>query len=98
LWRRVAPKWCRSDTRTPFFEEDKDGKGNYEGSVRRFRMDLPDEVDAAAGGGGGAGGAGKQSSSRPASANLNFKSKFKAPTIKGRLRQQQQHSGRTGDR
>jgi hypothetical protein len=27
----------------PFFEEGKNGKGNYEGSVRRFRMDLPDE-------------------------------------------------------
>lgn len=41
-WRRVAPKWCQlQDKRTPFFEE-KDGKANYEGSVRRFRMDLPD--------------------------------------------------------
>ncbi|THC91854.1 hypothetical protein EYZ11_008676 [Aspergillus tanneri] len=44
FWRRVAPRWCQSrDNRTPFFEEGKDGKGNYEGSVRRFRMDLPDE-------------------------------------------------------
>ncbi|KAE8413189.1 hypothetical protein BDV36DRAFT_39303 [Aspergillus pseudocaelatus] len=43
FWRRVAPKWCQfGHDRTPFFEE-KDGKGNYEGSVRRFRMDLPDE-------------------------------------------------------
>ncbi|KAE8149469.1 hypothetical protein BDV25DRAFT_2180 [Aspergillus avenaceus] len=43
FWRRVAPKWCQSrQDRTPFFEE-KDGKGNYEGSVRRFRMDLPDD-------------------------------------------------------
>ncbi|KAE8353051.1 hypothetical protein BDV28DRAFT_133921 [Aspergillus coremiiformis] len=45
FWRRVAPKWCQfGHDRTPFFEE-KDGKGNYEGSVRRFRMDLPDEPD-----------------------------------------------------
>ena len=42
-WRHVAPKCCRlRDKRTPFFEE-KGGKANYEGSVRRFRMDLPDE-------------------------------------------------------
>ncbi|RDW90481.1 uncharacterized protein DSM5745_02256 [Aspergillus mulundensis] len=44
LWRRVAPRWCQfGDKRVPFFEEGKDGKANYEGSVRRFRMDLPDE-------------------------------------------------------
>ncbi|KAL5335963.1 hypothetical protein BJX70DRAFT_305728 [Aspergillus crustosus] len=44
FWRRVAPRWCQfGDTRVPFFEEGKDGKANYEGSVRRFRMDLPDE-------------------------------------------------------
>ena len=40
LWRRVAPRWCHRDSRTPFFEE---GKTSREGSVRRFRMDLPDE-------------------------------------------------------
>ncbi|KAI9927616.1 hypothetical protein ASPWEDRAFT_176098 [Aspergillus wentii DTO 134E9] len=46
LWRRVAPRWCRpGDKRTPFFEEGENGKGNYEGSVRRFRMDLPDETE-----------------------------------------------------
>ncbi|KAL2872652.1 uncharacterized protein BJX67DRAFT_376450 [Aspergillus lucknowensis] len=44
LWRRVAPRWCQfGHSRVPFFEEGKDGKVNYEGSVRRFRMDLPDE-------------------------------------------------------
>ena len=43
LWRRVAPRWCRSnEARMPFFEV-KDGKANYEGSVRRFRMDIPEE-------------------------------------------------------
>ncbi|KAL2005380.1 hypothetical protein VTN00DRAFT_2591 [Thermoascus crustaceus] len=47
LWRRIAPKWCQpGQERVPFFEEGKDGKGNYEGSVRRFRMDLPDEEEA----------------------------------------------------
>ncbi|KAJ5630638.1 uncharacterized protein N7484_010738 [Penicillium longicatenatum] len=40
LWRRVAPRWCHRDSRMPFFEE---GKTSREGSVRRFRMDLPDE-------------------------------------------------------
>lgn len=44
LWRRVAPKWCQPvDRRTPFFEEGKNGNANYEGSVRRFRMDIPDD-------------------------------------------------------
>ncbi|GKZ26349.1 hypothetical protein AbraIFM66951_003997 [Aspergillus brasiliensis] len=47
FWRRVAPRWCQfGDHRTPFFEEGKDGKGNYEGSVRRFRMDLPEECES----------------------------------------------------
>lgn len=46
LWRRFAPKWCQpGQGRVPFFEEGKGGKGNYEGSVRRFRMDLPDEEE-----------------------------------------------------
>ncbi|KAL2832883.1 hypothetical protein BDW59DRAFT_138822 [Aspergillus cavernicola] len=46
FWRRVAPRWCQfGDSRVPFFEEAKDGKANYEGSVRRFRMDLPDEPE-----------------------------------------------------
>lgn len=41
LWRRVAPRWCQGrNSRTPFFEE---GKAGREGSVRRFRMDIPDE-------------------------------------------------------
>lgn len=41
FWRRVAPRCFKSrDARTPFFEE---GKPEREGSVRRFRMDLPDE-------------------------------------------------------
>ncbi|KAJ5387022.1 hypothetical protein N7509_009563 [Penicillium cosmopolitanum] len=41
LWRRVAPRWCQAqDARTPFFKE---GNTSREGSVRRFRMDLPDE-------------------------------------------------------
>lgn len=43
FWRRVAPRWCQgSDSRTPFFEE---GRTSREGSVRRFRMDLPDDED-----------------------------------------------------
>ena len=43
LWQRVAPKWCQfGDRRTPFFEE---GKTDDDGSVRRFRMDIPEEPD-----------------------------------------------------
>ncbi|RHZ67728.1 uncharacterized protein CDV56_108849 [Aspergillus thermomutatus] len=50
FWRRVAPRWCQfGDNRMPFFEEGKNGKGNYEGSVRRFRMDLPEEPADATG-------------------------------------------------
>ncbi|KAJ5605990.1 hypothetical protein N7510_008771 [Penicillium lagena] len=45
LWRRVAPRWFRpDDSRTPFFEEGRSSR-NREGSVRRFRMDLPDDHD-----------------------------------------------------
>lgn len=40
IWRKVAPRWCHRDSRAPFFEEGKSGR---EGSVRRFRMDLPHE-------------------------------------------------------
>lgn len=42
LWRRFAPRWCQTESkRTPFYEIGKHGKPNYEGSVRRFRMDVP---------------------------------------------------------
>lgn len=45
LWRRVAPRWFRpDDSRTPFFEEGRSTRSR-EGSVRRFRMDLPDDHD-----------------------------------------------------
>nr|KMM65660.1 hypothetical protein CPAG_02006 [Coccidioides posadasii RMSCC 3488] len=44
MWRRFAPKWCQSKSqRIPFFDETKGGKQLYEGSVRRFRIDIPDE-------------------------------------------------------
>ncbi|KAJ5964730.1 uncharacterized protein N7479_004606 [Penicillium vulpinum] len=43
LWRRVAPRcFLPRDSRTPFFEE---GKPEREGSVRRFRMDLPEDEE-----------------------------------------------------
>lgn len=46
VWRRMTPRCFRpSETRTPFFETGKDGKANYEGSVRRFRMDITDEKE-----------------------------------------------------
>lgn len=31
------------DQRVPFFDEEISKKKNYEGSVRRFRMDIPDD-------------------------------------------------------
>ncbi|CAG8011414.1 unnamed protein product [Penicillium nalgiovense] len=43
LWHRVAPRCFQSrDSRTPFFEE---GKTEREGSVRRFRMDIPEDEE-----------------------------------------------------
>ncbi|KAJ6124752.1 hypothetical protein N7471_012069 [Penicillium samsonianum] len=43
LWRRVAPRCFQPrDSRTPFFEE---GKTEREGSVRRFRMDIPEDEE-----------------------------------------------------
>lgn len=43
IWRRLTPSCFHSEhnSRTPFFEEGN--KKNYEGSVRRFRMDIPDD-------------------------------------------------------
>lgn len=50
LWRRVAPQWCQSkNERMPFFDPGKSGKACREGSVRRFRMDLPDEQESSPG-------------------------------------------------
>ena len=50
LWRRVAPQWCQSkNERMPFFDPGKSGKACREGSVRRFRMDLPDEHESSLG-------------------------------------------------
>ncbi|EEH37113.2 hypothetical protein PAAG_07531 [Paracoccidioides lutzii Pb01] len=44
MWRKLAPSWCQSGgSRMPFFEEGKGGKGMYDGSVRRFRMDVPED-------------------------------------------------------
>ncbi|KGO73858.1 hypothetical protein PITC_035740 [Penicillium italicum] len=43
FWRRVAPRCFQPrDSRTPFFEE---GKTEREGSVRRFRMDIPEDEE-----------------------------------------------------
>lgn len=47
LWRRWTPSCMHAgNERVPFWEEEISKKKNYEGSVRRFRMDIPDdEVD-----------------------------------------------------
>ncbi len=39
LWRRLAPRWCRRNSRLRFF----DGDDSDAGSVRRYRLDLPVE-------------------------------------------------------
>ncbi|MCJ1368464.1 hypothetical protein MMC16_007608 [Acarospora aff. strigata] len=39
-WRRVAPRWCSHSSRTGFYDERND---NDAGSIRRYRVDLPDD-------------------------------------------------------
>ena len=41
LWRRVTPRWLRGGNQIHFYE----GKDDDAGSVRRYRLDLPDEED-----------------------------------------------------
>ncbi|KAI9717399.1 MAG: hypothetical protein M1812_004751 [Candelaria pacifica] len=41
-WRRNAPGWCFKDCRAGFYNGEKDSDA---GSVRRYRLDLPDEED-----------------------------------------------------
>ncbi|MCJ1425412.1 hypothetical protein MMC29_003311 [Sticta canariensis] len=38
IWRRLAPRWCRRNSRLSFF----DGNSSDTGSVRRYRLDLPE--------------------------------------------------------
>ncbi|MCJ1466547.1 hypothetical protein MMC07_005167 [Pseudocyphellaria aurata] len=38
IWRRLAPRWCRRNSRLNFF----DGNDSDVGSVRRYRLDLPE--------------------------------------------------------
>ncbi|EDN10901.1 predicted protein [Histoplasma mississippiense (nom. inval.)] len=62
MWRKIGPSWCQpgGNRMMTFFEEGKGGKGMYEGSVRRFRMDVPtrdsNNNDGDGDGGGGGGG------------------------------------------
>ncbi|KLJ06078.1 hypothetical protein EMPG_10522 [Blastomyces silverae] len=65
MWRKIAPSWCQpGGNRMPFFEEGKGGKEMYEGSVRRFRMDVPDGDHDRNDDDGGGGGGGKESKSQ----------------------------------
>jgi len=41
LWRRVIPSWLRGGNQIRFYE----GKDDDAGSVRRYRLDLPEEED-----------------------------------------------------
>lgn len=38
IWRRLAPRWCRRNSRLSFFDDE----GSDAGSVRRYRLDLPE--------------------------------------------------------
>lgn len=38
LWRRLAPRWCRRNSRLIFYNSDNDSDA---GSVRRYRLDIP---------------------------------------------------------
>ena len=42
LWRKVTPRWCRGGGRMTFYEGKND---DDRGSVRRYRLDILDEVD-----------------------------------------------------
>ncbi|KAL9115035.1 MAG: hypothetical protein Q9187_007378 [Circinaria calcarea] len=37
LWRRLAPRWCRRNSRLSFYNSDNDSDA---GSVRRYRVDI----------------------------------------------------------
>ena len=39
LWRRFTPRWCRSKSRLKFYNS---GEEDDAGSVRRYRLDLPE--------------------------------------------------------
>ncbi|KAI9878359.1 MAG: hypothetical protein M1830_001140 [Pleopsidium flavum] len=39
-WRRIAPRWCSSTSRSRFYDEND---GSDAGSVRRYRIGLPDD-------------------------------------------------------
>ena len=41
LWRKVTPTWLRGGHQARFYE----GKDDDAGSVRRYRLDLPEEAD-----------------------------------------------------
>ncbi|TKA72235.1 hypothetical protein B0A49_05983 [Cryomyces minteri] len=41
LWRKTAPKWCMSSPQRFYNEKDSDA-----GSVRRYRLETPDDEDA----------------------------------------------------
>lgn len=38
IWRRLAPRWCRRNSRLSFFDDNSSDTG----SVRRYRLDLPE--------------------------------------------------------
>lgn len=42
LWRRFAPRFLQRNRRLSFYEDEKD---DDTGSVRRYRLDLPDDED-----------------------------------------------------
>lgn len=45
LFRRLTPRWCQGQQRLQFYDERKNGSGSDCGSVRRYRLDLPDEKE-----------------------------------------------------
>ncbi|OJD21067.1 hypothetical protein ACJ73_07595 [Blastomyces percursus] len=78
MWRKIAPSWCQpGGNRMPFFEEGNGGKEMYEGSVRRFRMDVPDGGHDQNDEDGGSSGKETKSQSQRRSSGSGFKVKWK---------------------
>ena len=45
LFRRLTPRWCQGQQRLQFYDERKNRSDSDCGSVRRYRLDLPDEKE-----------------------------------------------------
>ncbi|MCJ1360540.1 MAG: hypothetical protein MMC33_010548 [Icmadophila ericetorum] len=45
MWRSLTPRWCQGQQRMNFYDEQTNRSDSDCGSVRRYRLDLPDEKE-----------------------------------------------------